>query len=486
MTVKILINASDPAECRIANVKDGKLEEFHTESAAREISHGNIYKGVITRVEPGLQAVFVDFGAERQGFLQKTEIHPDYYHDCSGGDRSITQLVKRGQELLVQVIKDPYMKKGAVLSTYISLPGRYVVLMPGSDNRGVSRKIENEEERRRLRDIVDKLKMPEAHGVIVRTAGVDCNKTQISTDVNYSMRLWKTIKDNVMKVHAPALLYKERNLVLRSIRDYFTPDIDEILVDDAEVYQDLLEFMKVISPRHIKIVKLYKGSKPVFTKYELENQIATIFESQVSLTSGGSIVIAQTEALVAIDVNSGKSTQKKSVEETALMTNLEAAEQIARQLRLRDLGGLIVLDFIDMREQKHRAQIERALKTHLKIDKAKTKVGRISQFGLLEMSRQRIRPSIEYGSFQLCPTCRGKGQVPSIETSGVAFLRKLNLDVLKDDISAITATLPAGVAEFILNRKRKEILELEERQRVHISIQADTALMPGESRVVCE
>lgn len=486
MAIKILVNAGDPAECRIATVKDGKLEEFHTESAAREIAHGNIYKGIITRIEPGLQAVFVDYGAERQGFLQKSEIHPDYYHDTSAGEHSITQLVKRGQELLVQVIKDPYMKKGAVLSTYISLPGRYVVLMPGSESRGVSRKIESEEERKRLREIVEKLKLPEMHGAIVRTAGMDCNKTQISNDINYLMRLWKTIKDNVMKVPAPALLYKERSLVMRSIRDYFTPDIDEILVDDAEVHRELREFMKIISPRDIRIVKHYKGDKPIFTKYELESQIATIFESRVNLTSGGTIVIAQTEALVAIDVNSGKATQKKSIEETALQTNLEAADEIARQLRLRDLGGLIVLDFIDMRETKHRTQVERALKNHLKIDKAKTKVGRISQFGLLEMSRQRIRPSIEYGSFQLCSYCRGKGQVPSPETLGVAFLRKLSLDVLKDGIARITATLPGGVADFILNRKRKDIMELEEKRHIQIFIQTDPALMPGESRIVCD
>ncbi len=486
MSCKIIINAIDPAECRMAKVKNNKLEEFYVETASREITQGNIYKAVITRVEPSLQAVFVDYGADRHGFLQRTEIHTDYYHDVPTGDYSIQNIVKKGQEILVQVIKEPFMKKGAMLTTFISLAGRHVVLMPGSENRGISRKIEDEEERKRLKEIINAIKLPEAHGLIVRTAGVDCTKTDISKDLNYLMRLWKNIKGNVMKEKAPTLLYKERNLVLRSLRDYFTPDITEILIDDPGVYRDAREFIDIISPRQTSIVKLYKGAKPIFTKCELETQIASIFESRVSLKSGGSIVIDQTEALVAIDVNSGKATQSRSIEQTALVTNLEASEEIARQLRLRDLGGLIVLDFIDMREQKHKAEIERAIKNHLKADKAKSKVGKISKFGLLEMSRQRIRPSIEFGSHQPCRFCKGKGVMPSAETLSLGFLRQLSLETLKDDITSVKGIVPSEVAFFLLNRKRREILDIEDSRGFKILIEADPQMIPGESRIICD
>ena len=483
MSIKILINAVDAEESRIAKVKDSKLEEFHIESASREITHGNIYKGVITRIEPSLQAVFVDYGAERHGFLQKNEIHSDYFQDNPSGEYGISQMVRRGQELLVQVSKDPIMKKGAMLTTYISLPGRFVVLMPGTESRGISRKIEDEEERSRLKEIVHGLKLPEGFGVIIRTAGSGCTKTSISKDLSYLLRLWKSIKDNVMEVTTPAPLYKERSLVVRSIRDYLTADVSEILIDDDPAYKEAREFVRIVAPKQIKIVKQHKGAKPIFTKFQLEDQIASIYENRVSLKSGGSIVIDQTEAMVAIDVNSGRATQKKSIEETALQTNLEAAEEIARQLRLRDLGGLIVVDFIDMRENKHKAEVERALKSFLKIDKAKTKVGRISQFGLLEMSRQRLRPSIVYGSFQTCPHCRGKGLTPSTETLAAGLLRKLSLETLKETGGTVTASVPKDVADYLLNRKRREILDLETRRDVSIVVLGDAAMVPGESQI---
>ncbi|OQX13685.1 MAG: ribonuclease [Desulfobacteraceae bacterium IS3] len=485
MNCKILINASDPEECRIAKVKDGKLEEFHTESAAREITHGNIYKGIITRIEPGLQCVFVDYGGERHGFLQKSEIHSDYFQDNNSGDASISNIVKRGQELFVQVIKDPVMKKGAVLTTYISLPGRYVVLMPGSKSRGISRKIEDEEERSRLKELIGSIKMPEDFGVIVRTAGIDCTKAMVLRDLKYLLRLWKNINKKGIEESAPVLLYKERNLVLRSIRDYFTPDVTEILTDDDVVYHEVKDFINIISPKHARIVKLYKGEKPIFTKYQLETQIATIFENRVELKNGGSVVIDQTEALVAIDVNSGKGIHKKSVEETAYQTNLEAAEEIARQLRLRDLGGLIVIDFIDMKD-RHNSEIERVMKTHTKQDKARTKLGKISKFGLMEMSRQRIRPPIEFGSYVPCKSCRGKGLMPSAETLGLGFLRKLQLETLKEDISAVKGIVPTEVADYLLNKKRKELLDLEIRREISIRIEADPRLLPGESEIIAE
>ena len=486
MNCKILINAIDTEECRIAKVKDSKLVEFHIETAAREITHGNIYKGIVSRVEPSLQAVFVDYGGERHGFLQKNEIHSDYFQDNNSGDHSIKNIVRRGQEMIVQITKDPYMKKGAMLSTLISLPGRYTVVMPGSKTRGISRKIENEEDRTRLKSIIDKLVLPEGFGIIIRTAGTNSTKTILSKDVSYLMRLWKNIQTNVKKAKAPALLYKERNLVLRSIRDYFTSDVNEILIDDSIVYREAKDFVNIISPKHTKIVKLYKGAKPIFTKYQLEDQLASIFENRVELHSGGSIVIEQTEALVTIDVNSGKGRQKKTIEETAFMTNVEAAEEIGRQLRLRDSGGLIVIDFIDMRDKKHKIEIERVLKTHVKDDKAKINIGKITRFGLLEMSRQRLRPSIKFGGFEYCRYCNGKGLTPSPETLGVSLLRKLSLEILKEGISSAKVIVPMEVANYLLNRRRKEIFEMEARRDILITIKGDISMIPGEGNIVCE
>jgi ribonuclease E len=485
MSSKILINAVDPEECRIAKVTESKLEEFHIESTAREITHGNIYKAVITRVEPSLQAAFVDYGAERHGFLQKHEIHRDYYRDLISGDRSIKNIVKKGQELLVQVTKDPFMQKGAMLTTYISLPGRFIVLMPGSTNRGISRKIEDEKERKRLKELIATLKVPDEFGLIVRTAGIQATKTLLSKDLRYLLRLWKNIKAKGIKGKAPALLYKERTLAVRSIRDYFAPEIKEILIDDEAVFQEIKNFMQIISAKHKKIVKRHKGDKPIFSKFQLEEQIASIFESRVKLKSGGSVVIQQTEALVAIDVNSGKGTQKSSIEQTALMTNLEAAEEITRQLRLRDLGGLVVIDFIDMRDAKHRSEVERAMKSHVKKDKAKTNIGRISRFGLMEMSRQRLRPSIEFGSFVPCSHCHGKGLTQSTEALSLGFLRKLRLETLKPDTNTVKGSVPLQVADYLLNKKRKEICDLEVRRNLSITIEGDRNMKPGQSEIDC-
>lgn len=483
MSSKILINAVDSEEIRIAKVIDNKLEEFRIESAAREITHGNIYKGIITRIEPSLQAAFVDYGAERNGFLQKQEIHSDYFQETPSGEASsIKHIIKRGQEILVQVTKDPRMKKGAMLSTYISLPGRHIVLMPGSKTKGISRKIEDETERQRLKEIIAYLKIPEGFGIIIRTAGENCTKTLASKDLRYLLRLWKNIMNKGVKATAPALLYKERNLAVRSIRDHFTPDVKEILIDDEEVFHEVKSFVQIISRRHLNIVKLHKGASPIFSKFQLEDQIASIFENKVNLKSGGSIVIDQTEALVAIDVNSGKATHQKSVEKTALVTNVEAAEEIARQLKLRDLGGLIVIDFIDMKNTKNRAEVERTLRQHIKMGKAKANLGRISKFGLLEMSRQRIRPSIEFGSYVTCDHCQGRGLVASKETLGVRFLRKLQIETLKSGIKNITCILPVEVADYVLNNKRKEILDLEVRRQLSIHIVGDGQMHPGESK----
>ena len=486
MTSKILINAIDPEECRIAKVTDNRLEEFQIESARREIIHGNIYKGVATRVEPSLQAVFIDYGGERNGFLQRHEIHSDYFQENETGDRNIEHLIKKGQELMVQVTKDPVMKKGAMLTTFISLPGRHIVLMPGSTTTGISRKIEDETERKRLKEIITSLKIPKGFGVIVRTAGMGCTKTQLSKDLNYLLRLWRNINRKGMKEPAPSVLYKERSLSVRSIRDYFNSDVSEILIDDDAVFHEVKNFIGIISPKHKRIVKRYTADKPIFTKHQLEEQITTIFDNRVPLKSGGSIVVEQTEALVAIDVNSGRGTQKRTIEQTAVMTNLEAAEEVARQLRLRDLGGLIVVDFIDMRDPKHRSQVERALRTHTRRDKARTRIGRISQFGLLEMSRQRLAPSIDFGNLVPCEHCRGKGWTPSTEAMALRFLRRLKIETSKSGMKQVRGVIPKAVADYVLNKKRKEISELEIRRGLSIHIEGDHLLLPDECRITCD
>lgn len=486
MSSKILINAIDPEEVRIAKVQDSRMEEFQIEMAGREILHGNIYKGIVTRVEPSLQAVFVDFGSERNGFLQQQEIHSDYFQENSAGDRAIEKRIKKGQEIMVQVTKDPILKKGAMLTTYISLAGRYIVLMPGTHNKGISRKIEDEEERKRLKEVVASLKLPTGFGMIVRTAGQGCTKTQISKDLSYLMRLWRSINRKGTHEKAPAVLYKERSLAVRSIRDYFTPDVNEILIDDENVYQEVKNFVHIISPRNKRIVKLHSTDKPIFSKYQLEDQIATIFENRVPLKSGGSIVIEQTEALVAIDVNSGKATREKDLEKTALITNLDAAEEVARQIRLRDLGGLIVVDFIDMREIKNRNAVERALREHVKRDKARVRIGRISQFGLLEMARQRLAPSIEFGSLIPCPYCKGKGLTPSTEALAVRFLRQLKTLTRKSGLQRVHGSIPKAVADYVLNKKRKEIIDLEIKRGFAVTIEGDENMPPYECHIDCD
>ena len=487
---KILINAVDPEECRIALVKGGRLENFSIETTASEITRGNIYRGVVVRVEPSLQAAFIDYGSERNGFLQQDDIHSDYYIDKPGTEekraRGIKHLIQRGQELLVQVIKEPILKKGALLTTYISLAGRYVVLMPGGKTSGISRKIEDERERQRLKDIIDSLKVPEGFSTIVRTAGELHKKRDISKDVHYLQRLWKNIKKQGISSPAPSLIYKERHLAIRVIRDHFSTDVTEILIDDKDVFRDAKDFMRIISPRHTKTVKLYKDPQPIFSRNKIEAQIASIFASKVPLKSGGHIVINPTEALVSIDVNSGKATRKGSMEETAFAINMEAAAEVSSQLRLRDLGGLIVVDFIDMRERKHNSSVEKAMRQHTKLDKARIDLGRISKFGLMEMARQRIAASVEYGSFMPCPHCQGKGLVPSAERLALEFLRQLRSETPKENITAVKGIVPIKVASYLLNRKRKEILDLEMERNLKITIEGEPVMQPGESRIVRE
>ncbi len=484
MTRKILINALDPDESRIASLKDNKLEQFHIETTAKQVTQGNIYKGIVTRVEPSLQAVFVDYGAPKNGFLQKNEIHKDYFQDVTSNEKALFHLIKKGQELIVQVTKDPISQKGAMLTTFISLPGRLSVLMPGNSTKGVSRKINDETERKRLVSVMKKIEVPAGFGMIVRTAGKDATKTLLTSDLKELMRVWKSIDKKAVEDSAPSLLYKEQTLAVRSLRDYFTSDVNEILIDSPEVYNEVKEFIGLIAPKQKKIVKYFKGEKPIFTKYQLEDQIASIFKKSVALKSGGFLVIEQTEALVSIDVNSGKSTKKKNIEETAFHTNFEACEEVARQLSLRDMGGLIVIDFIDMKERRHKAEITKSMKKYLKSDKAKTKVGGITTFGLLEMSRQRIRHSITFGSYETCRHCNGRGQTPSVETQGLAFLRQLNLRTIKSEVKEAIGMIPNEVASYLLNKKREELSQIESKRKVLITIEGDPNMVSGENKII--
>jgi ribonuclease E len=480
MIRKMLINAEDPEENRVAIVADGILEEFDIETSHKEQTKSNIYKGVVVKVEVGLQAAFVDYGGKRAGFLPLGEVHPSCYADPElakrGGRVRIHDVLKRNHELLVQVVKDEIGTKGAALSTYISLPGRYLVLMPGVDATRVSRKIEDEAQRRQLKEIVGQLAPPPGMGVIIRTAGLDRTKQELQRDMAYLLKLWETILAKAKDLPAPAVVYQERDLVIRSIRDYFTPDIAEILVDDREVFKQAREFLQSIMPRYVTRIKLYREKRPIFSKYQLEDQIEAIFEDKIPLNSGGSIVIDRTEAMVAIDVNSGRSTQERGMEETAFKTNMEAGEEIARQLRLRDLGGLIVIDFIDMRDRKHIQEVERGLKNALKRDKARTEMSRISKFGLLEVSRQRLKPALQDETTSPCPHCKGQGLIRSRESLGLTVLRKIQAAAVKGNVAAAKARVPLEVGNYLLNEKRDRLLKLEHEYDIRIYVEGDAQL----------
>jgi ribonuclease E len=480
MIRKMLINAEDAEESRVAIVAEGLLEEFDIETTHKEQIKGNIYKGVVVKVEAGLQAAFIDYGGNRAGFLPLGEVHPSCYADQElakrGGRVRIHDVLKRNQELLVQIVKDEIGTKGAALSTYISLPGRYLVLMPGVDATRVSRKIEDEAQRRQLKEIVAQLAPPPNTGVIIRTAGLDRTKQELQRDMAYLLKLWETILTQGAELPAPSVVYQERDLVIRSIRDYFTPDIAEILVDDREVFKRAREFLQAIMPRYVNRIKLYREKRPIFSKYQLEEQIEAIFEDKIPLKSGGSIVIERTEAMVSIDVNSGRSTQERGMEETAFKTNMEAGEEIARQLRLRDLGGLVVIDFIDMRDRKHIQEVERCLKNALKRDKARTEMSRISKFGLLEVSRQRLKPALQDETSSPCPYCKGQGLVRSKESLGLTVLRKIQAAAVKGNLLSAKAKVPLEAANYLLNDKRDRLLKIEHEYGIRINVEGDAAL----------
>ncbi len=594
MTTRMLIDAAHPEETRVVVVKGSRLEEFDMESETRRQLRGNIYLAKVTRVEPSLQAAFVDYGGNRHGFLAFSDIHPDYYQipiadrealikqqeaiqaaqdrvdeeadDADGPDRAseadedtdagddaepaadadddeaesaqaehaapddaepaegeadyaapadetddddvaeqtgyegiadldewrrqltrrykIQEVIKRRQILLVQVVKEERGNKGAALTAYLSLAGRYCVLMPNSTRGGgISRKITNAADRKKLRGIIEGLDMPDGMRLIVRTAGQSRNKAEIRRDFEYLLRLWDSIRDLTLNSTAPSLIYEDANIIKRSIRDLYTKDISEILVDGAEGHKSAKAFMKMLVPSHARRVQPYQDRIPLFQRYRIEEQFSSMHSPTVRLKSGGYIVIDTTEALVAIDVNSGRSTRGRNIEETAFKTNLEAAEEIARHLRLRDLAGLIVIDFIDMDENRNARKVERCLKDCLKSDRARIQVGRISSFGLLEMSRQRLRPSLVEASTDTCPQCRGTGVVRSTESSALHVLHAIEEEGIQGRASEVTAYVATAVALYVLNRKRASLVALEERFDLRVNVEGDEALRPPEYRL---
>jgi ribonuclease E len=490
MSKKMLVNATQPEENRVAIVEDGILTELDIEVVGREQTRGNIYKATVVRVESGLQAAFVDYGGLRLGFLQMGEIHPDLFkaadpNEERKGRLRINDVLRRGQEILVQVVKGERGNKGAALTTYLSLAGRYMVLMPESDSTGVSRKIEEDSVRKKLKATMNSLDLPKNMGYIVRTAGVDQSKEELKRDFDYLVRVYENILALAKKAKAPALIYKESNLVIRSIRDYFTPDIDEVLVDDPKVAQEAKDFLQQVMPECVKLVKLHQEKRPIFSRYQIEEQIEIISRNKVLLPSGGSIVIDRTEALVAIDVNSGKMAGEHGVEATAYKTNLEAAVEIGRQLRLRDLGGLVVIDFIDMRERKNNRDVEKAIKESMKSDKAKVSFGKISSFGLLEMSRQRIKDALAEGTFLVCPHCEGSGRLKSPEAQAVAALRKIQGGIAKGHIARIEVDIPLDAANYLLNAMRDELFELEQRNQLEIMVRGRAEMIASQIEIVC-
>lgn len=473
---RMLINATQPEELRVALVDGQRLFDLDIESGAREQKKANIYKGRITRVEPSLEAAFVDFGAERHGFLPLKEISREYFKKSPEGRINIKEVLSEGQEVIVQVEKEERGNKGAALTTFISLAGRYLVLMPNNPRAGgISRRIEGEE-RNELREALNGLNAPADMGLIVRTAGLGRSTEELQWDLDYLLQLWSAIKEASGERGAPFLIYQESNVIIRAIRDYLRQDIGEVLIDSIDAQEEALNFIRQVMPQYASKVKLYQDSVPLFNRFQIESQIETAFQREVKLPSGGSIVIDPTEALVSIDINSARATKGGDIEETALQTNLEAAEEIARQLRLRDIGGLIVIDFIDMTPAKNQRAVEERVREALEADRARVQVGRISRFGLLEMSRQRLRPSLGETRGIVCPRCNGQGIIRDVESLSLAILRLIEEEALKDRTAEVRARVPFQVAAFLLNEKRNAITKIELRTRARIFILPDDHL----------
>ncbi len=534
MGTRMLIDASHPEESRVAIVSNDRLEEFDFETSTKKQLKGNIYLAKVIRIEPSLQAAFVEFGGNRHGFLAFNEIHPDYYRvpvedreailashheepiddeisedapphkdvETLGGEDveelqrrprrhspsrqyKIQEVVKRRQIMLVQVVKEERGGKGAALTTYLSLAGRYCVLMPNAaKGGGISRKITSVTDRKRLREIIESINLPEAMSLIVRTAGMSRSKVEIKRDSDYLMRLWNDIRDKTLHSIAPSLIYEESDLIKRAIRDYYNRDTEEIWIEGDEGYKEAKEFIKKLMPSHVKKVRQYKDERiPLFHRYGVERQIDAMHNPVVQLKSGGYIVFGTTEALVAIDVNSGKATRERHIEETAYKTNLEAAEEVARQLRLRDLAGLVVIDFIDMDEHRNVEAVERKLKDAMRTDRARVQVGKISAFGLLELSRQRLRPNIIESTSLPCAACRGTGMIRSVESASLHVVRAIEEEAIQQKITEIIVYVPASIALYILNQKRKMIQDIEARWNISIRFNRDDTLIPPDYRI---
>ncbi|HEY1329231.1 MAG TPA: Rne/Rng family ribonuclease [Casimicrobiaceae bacterium] len=472
---RMLFNATQAEELRVAIVDGQKLIDLDIESASKEQRKSNIYKAIITRVEPSLEACFVDYGTERHGFLPFKEISRQYLkgrrdgEDGEGDSRGRAQdQLREGQELIVQVDKDERGSKGAALTTYISLAGRYLVLMPNNPRGGgVSRRVEGEE-RNELREAISSLEVPQGMSVIARTAGIGRSTEELQWDLNYLLQLWRAIEDAAKLQSGAYLIYQESSLVIRAIRDYFQPDIGEILIDTEAVHEQAQQFMGHVMPGNVSRVKLYKDDVPLFSRFQIEHQIETAYGRQVPLPSGGSIVIDHTEALVSVDVNSARATKGGDIETTAFNTNLEAADEIARQLRLRDLGGLIVIDFIDMESAKNQREVENRLRDALKYDRARVQLGKISRFGLMELSRQRLRPALAESAYIPCPRCHGIGHIRGTESTALHILRIVQEEAMKDNTAQVVAQVPVDVATFLLNEKRSDVLSIESRFKVNV------------------
>ncbi len=482
---RMLFNATQAEELRVAIVDGQKLIDLDIESASKEQRKSNIYKGVITRVEPSLEAAFVNYGEERHGFLPFKEISRIYFQPGVEASKArIQDVIKEGQELIVQVEKDERGNKGAALTTFISLAGRYLVLMPNNPRGGgVSRRVEGEE-RNELREVMDQLQVPQGMSLIARTAAIGRNAEELQWDLNYLMQLWSAIEGAAGTQSGPFLIYLEGSLVIRAIRDYFQPDIGEILIDTDDVFEQARAFMGTVMPHNTNRVKRYRDDVPLFSRFQIEHQIESAYSRQVNLPSGGAVVIDHTEALVACDVNSGRATRGADIEETAFKTNCEAADEIARQLRLRDLGGLIVIDFIDMESSKNQREVENRLRDALRHDRARVQMGKISRFGLMELSRQRLRPALAETSYIPCPRCTGTGHIRSTESAALHILRILEEEAMKDNTAAVHTQVPVDVATFLLNEKRPDIAAIELRHKVTILLIPNTHLETPQHSIV--
>ena len=494
MKKRMLINVVEPEESRIAILEDGVLEELYIERFSREQIAGNIYKGRIVNVEPSIEAAFVNIGISRNGFLHVSDVKnsrrngeeqsdSDSTTRTKGNKSRIKTLINPDQEVLVQVIKEGIGDKGPSLTANVSIPGRFLVLMPDSNLLGVSRKIIDEVERARLKEIIEELKPPPNLGLIVRTAGVNQTKRELSRDFNYLRKLWKVIEKKEKKAEIPSVIYQESDLVIRTIRDIFSIDIDEIIIDSEAVFKKIRYFLRLIMPSCVRKLKLYKENEPLFHKYNIEKEIEKINKREVRLPRGGSIVIEQTEALVAIDVNSGKYREESDPEKTAFKTNLKAAKEIARQVRLRDIGGVIIVDFIDMKEEGHMRAVEKVMEEALKRDRARKKMLKISKFGIIQMTRQRIRPSLKSVIYESCKICEGTGEIKTIESTCLDLMRQIKSIVNNPQIKKIEITSNDVVAGYLLNNKRKRLAELEEKFSKDIIIKGVIGHKTGETTI---